>query len=205
MIAEKVVDAAIRTVVTKGMNYVLNDSSDYIKNKYFDGQNDDDNKIMSDVIFDVIKLINYDNKILNNYDDKIVAGFIKTKLEENNSFYKEIDLNVEFIEETIKGIRYDVKLRRDLLEGLKHYPQIIKQKNSAIIKTVCYNLDMKLDDELRTELLLEIDVIKKIFELYKYGASTQEIFQKVYFCDENGYGFAFEFEIYQFKKIFENV
>ena len=204
---EFVAETVVRVLLTKAVNYGVETTTNYI-GKNFSGDNDYDDdydQIVGEIIFDIIKFLNYDSKILNNDDNEVAAAFVKTKLEENNSLYKEWDLNVKFIEEIIVGIRYDVKLRRSLLDGLKNYPKIIKQKNSAIMKTICYNLKIKLDDELKDGFLFEIDIVKKIFELYKLGANTQEIFQKIYFYNEDGFGFAFEFEINQFTKIFKDI
>lgn len=206
IVVEKLLDNLMRS----GSNIIVSKAFDYAGKKYseFTGDNDEfpsDEEINRNVIFDIIKLVNSDNEILNVNEDKLISGFIKTKLEEKNSFYKEIDLNVKFIEDVIGCIRYDVKCRYSLLEGLKNYPQIIKQKNSAIIKTICYNLKIKIDDEIKEELSLEIDVIRNIFELYKKGETTRDIFQQIYYYDERGFGFAFEFEIKQFIKLFEKI
>jgi len=162
-------------------------------------------EITFDIIFDIVQIINKDTKILNNENDKEVAKFIEKKLEKNNEFYKFIDINVDFVEEIVKSIRYDVKCKTTLLNEFKNHPQIIKQKNSAIAKTVCANCGIKINDEIKTELSLQIDVIKKILELHKSGASTKEIFAQVYYADDEAFCFAFEFEIKQFTKVFENI
>ena len=132
-------------------------------------------EITFDIIFDIVQIINKDTKILNNQDDKHVAKFIEKKLEKNNEFYKFIDINVDFVEEIVKSIRYDVKCKTTLLNEFKNHPQIIKQKNSAIAKTVCANCGIKINDEIKNELSLQIDVVKKILELHNSGANIKEI------------------------------
>lgn len=174
------------------------------------GKNSDEEYIQEeevthDIIFDIIQLLNKDTKILNNHDDKQNAKFIEKKLEKNNDFYKFIDINVDFVEEIIKSIRYDAKIKYNLMNEFKERPQIIKQKNSAISKTVCANCGIEINDEIKKELSLQIDVVKKILELHKSGANTKEIFEQVYYANDEGFCFAFDFEINQFIKIFANV
>lgn len=162
-------------------------------------------EVTNDIIFDIIQLINKDTKILNNPNDKDNAKIIEKKLEKNNQFYKFIDINVDFVEEIIKSIRYDSKIKYRLMNEFKNHPQIIKQKNSAIAKTFCANCGIKINDEIKSELSLQIDVIKKILELHKNGANTKEIFEQIYCSDDEGFIFAFDYEIKQFIKIFENI
>ena len=162
-------------------------------------------EVTNDIIFDIVQIINKDTKILNNPNDKENAKIIEKKLEKNNEFYKFIDINVDFVEELIKSIRYDSKIKYRLMEEFKNHPQIIKQKNSAIAKTFCANCRIKINDEIKNEVSLQIDIVKKILELHKNGANTKEIFEQIYCSDDEGFIFAFDFEIKQFIKIFENV
>ena len=137
-----------------------------------------------------MNIFNDDTQILNNSNDKINAGYIKTKLLDIEPSYKNVDVN--FIEEIIKSIRFEVKVRYSLLEEFKKRPQILKEKTSAITKTVCANIGIDLDDEIKSELSRQINIIKKICELHNSGESTSEIFNQT---------MVFEFEIRQFIKI----
>ena len=85
------------------------------------------------------------------------------------------------MEEIIKSIRYDVKCRYNLLEEFKRHPQIIRQKTSAIAKTVCANLGIKINDEIKAELSFQIDIVKKILELHKGGLTAQKFTKKFIF------------------------
>jgi len=65
-----------------------------------------------------------------------------------------------------------------LLEELKKHPQIIKQKTSAIRKTICANIGVK-DENLANSISFEIDTIKKILELHKNKKSAKKIFEDI--------------------------
>ena len=148
-----------------------------------------------------MEIINKDSKILND-SDEISAKFIVKKLLKNNRDYATI--NGDFVEEIIKGIRIDVGLRYSLLEELKKRPQIIRQSTSAIFKTACANIGIT-DEFLKIGLKHDIDMIKNILELHRDGKSVSEIFKQIYDFNEEGYFFAFNFEIKQFIKVFENI
>lgn len=126
---------------------------------------------------------------MNESNDKIIAGYVKSKLLEISLAYKNVD--VKFIEELIKSIRFDVKVRYSLLEELKKRPQILKEKTSAITKTVCANIGIEIADEIKSELSRQINIIKKIIDLHESGESTTKIFNQT---------MVFEFEINQFIK-----
>ena len=204
MLAEIVIGSAVRS----GVNFIASKSFDFAEKKYSDysakkksnvsnnnasnksvEENSDENVDVSEILFQIVKIINGDTQLLNNPNDKINAGYIKTKLLEINAAYKNIDLN--FIEEIIKSIRFDVKIRYSLLEELKKRPQILKEKTSAITKTVGTNIGIELDDKIKSELSRQINIIKKICELHNSKKSVTEIFNQT---------MVFEFEIRQFIK-----
>ena len=212
LLLSKAVEVSVNYIVPKAVDYMernIPKAIDYASNyavkkfseyKNSDNQDDEVAEIDASVLtFQILEIINKDGNILND-SDEIATKVIVEKLLKNNPEY--VSINGDFVEEIIKGIRIDVNLRYSLLEELKKRPQIIEQKTSAIFKTACANIGIT-DEFLKIGLKHDIEMIKKILELHKDGASVSEIFKQLYVFNEEGYFFAFEFEIKQFIKIFE--
>ena len=197
MLLTQAVEISVNYVVPKAVEYMekniprafdyagknIPKAIDFAKKKYSDYKNHEENsvseeEVTAEIIFDIIKIINNDTKILNNPDDKHNAKIIEKKLEKDSEFYKFLDINVDFVEGIIRAIRFDVNCRYSLLEELKKHPQIIKQKTSAIRKTVCANIGVK-DENLANSISFEIDTIKKILELHKNKKSAKKIFEDI--------------------------
>ena|GEM_PF-3217673 len=217
MLLEQAVEIGVNYVVPKATNYMeknipkaIDYVSDYAVKKISDYKNHDnqnseyDNELIDDsmVIFKILEMLNKDSGILNNPNDKFAADFIRKKFLKNNPEYVEIDS--DFVERIIQGIRIDVNRRYSLLEELKKHPRIIRQSTSAIWKTACANIGIT-DEILKTELKIDIDMIKNILELHKSGVKTSEIFKQIFVFNEEGFFFAFEFEIRQFIKVLNNI
>lgn len=193
VLAEIVIESAVKSgvnfIASKSFNFAEKKYSVYTSKKKRLEKNFYENVDDSEIIFQIIKIFNDDTQILNESNDKIIAGYVKSKLLEISLAYKNVD--VKFIEELIKSIRFDVKVRYSLLEELKKRPQILKEKTSAITKTVCANIGIEIADEIKSELSRQINIIKKIIDLHESGESTTKIFNQT---------MVFEFEINQFIK-----
>ena len=72
------------------------------------------------------------------------------------------------------SLEFNSGLRESLFLELNKNPQIIKSSTSAITKTICANLGMN-DDEAKNKVSRQIDIIKKVYELYKSGFNVQQI------------------------------
>lgn len=105
-------------------------------------------------------------------------------------------MNTQTIENIISQIRENVKIRVTLFEEFKKCPQIIKEKISAIIKTVCANLEIDIDENLKTQLSNQIYIIKKIYELHKNDHDKKQISFELQ---------VLEFEVKRFAGIFKDV
>jgi len=145
-----------------------------------------------EVEFAVIKIVNDDNNILNNKNDKKNAKAIKNKLVDSDKDFEKVDLQV--FEENITKIRKNVELRMKIYSVLKNNPRMITSSSSAITKTICSNLEVK-DDELKNKFAEQVEIVKKIYELYLNAEDIEKIFEKTH---------AFEFELKLFIKIFAN-
>lgn len=164
VLAEIVIESAVKSgvnfIASKSFNFAEKKYSVYTSKKKRLEKNFYENVDDSEIIFQIIKIFNDDTQILNESNDKIIAGYVKSKLLEISLAYKNVD--VKFIEELIKSIRFDVKVRYSLLEELKKRPQILKEKTSAITKTVCANIGIEIADEIKSELSRQINIIKKL-------------------------------------------
>lgn len=215
MLLEQAVEVGVNYVVPKAVDYMeknipkaIDYASNYAVKKISDYKNSGGKDVEREppdnaaIIFQILEIIDKDSGILNNPNDKFAAKTIRKKFLKKNPDYAEIDS--DFIEGVIQGIRIDVNRRYSLLEEFKKRPQIIRQSTSAIWKTACANIGIT-DEILKTELKIDIDMIKKILELHKSGANPSEIFKKIYTFSEEGFFFAFGFEIAQYIIVFKDI
>lgn len=142
---------------------------------------------------EIIRIVNSDNNILNNKNDKKIAKKIRNELAEKDKNFSEVDLQI--FEEIILKIRKNVELRMKLYSILKNNPRMIKSSISAITKTICTNLEIR-DDETKNKISDQIAVVKKIYELDENAEDIAAIFKQTN---------AFEFEIKLFIKIFSDI
>jgi len=76
------------------------------------------------------------------------------------------------------NVEFNSGLRESLFLELNKNPQIIKNSTSAITKTICANLEMN-DDEAKNKVSRQIDIIKKVYELYKSGFNINQIVLRI--------------------------
>jgi len=111
----------------------------YVKNKYNENFSDNDDIDYKRVkkIFDII---NYESTILNYTKDEYCAKIIKSKLIEKYSEYDEIDL--DYFEGFISGVRNVVKIRITIFDILKYNPTMIKKSDSTIKNEIYDNFEV---------------------------------------------------------------
>ena len=142
VILEKVIDSTIRAVT----NIAVQRTVDYVDKKISSDDKDEDIELDLDKLFiDSIKIINDNNRILNNTDKEYIVEFIIEKFLENDS-----DLDEDVIEDIVKsivfGIKIDIKIRKYLMTEFKKRPRLIKEKTSAITKTMFVLQNMVFND-----------------------------------------------------------
>ena len=183
-------EVATKVVLKKAIDYGVEKSFNFVgKNFFMDDEEDYGDSELSKEIFDII---NSEPTILNYKKEEYCAKLIKSKVIEKYSEYDEIDL--DYFEGFIHGVKGVVKLRRTIFDTLKYNPNMIKSSDSSIKKQIYDNFEV--DEESEEYLSQEIDRVKRIFELYKKGKSPKEIFED---------SIVFEFETAQFIKIFNHV
>lgn len=196
-----IVASAVRTVVAKAIDYGYENRENiknsivgvgnYVKNKYNENFSDDDD-IEYKRIKKIFDIINCEPTILNYTKDEYCAKIIKSKLIEKYSEYDEIDL--DYFEGFISGVRNVVKIRRTIFDILKYNPTMIKKSDSTIKNEIYDNFEV--DDDFEEYLSQEIERVKIIFKLYKKGKNLKEIYEET---------LVFEFEIAQFMKNFNRM
>lgn len=130
---------------------------------------------MDEIKYQTEKFLNADYNLFNSKNYFETSTIIKNQLSEQNNLYNSVGLN--FFTEILEEIHKSVDIREKIIVEITKNPTMIKNSDSAIVKTICSNLSIS-NEELKADFLEQIKKLKKVYELHSNGEDIAGIFRQ---------------------------